>query len=379
MTKYPEINIFKISQKKEKFLRWLLEHLPQAKDKCVKGFGENAYKGQSLSDSKDWFPNDVAYMENTRVTGKIVIDLTQVIIKLIKNNHDLHDHLSELGPDFSKVFLRENNVLSMTLRVLVEILHVQVQRGLEISLLDLTLRNESSITGVAWPPPNLKLVNQQDIVQNLNNLFHSLIEILTWERNFFNRIIGQFPMVSIIMPVYNFGTLKDKTGETFLEQGVKSALNQDYPKNRYEIVIVDDGSTDNSWSIIKKLASKNKTIRAFKKKNGGSASALNHALDRIPDANLICYFDPDDLLPKDSIRIRAVFLMKHPEIRLVHAKSRSFDKDGFLDERGIVSWFEKEYTTLNGRPDRRVTYDDLFEKNYFHGGTVMVHKSTLGR
>ena len=77
-----------------------------------------------------------------------------------------------------------------------------------------------------------------------------------YNNNIFN------PLVSIVIPVYN--------GANYVSEAIESALKQTY-KN-IEIIVVNDGSTDNTEKIVKKYGDK---IRYFYKENGGVASALN--------------------------------------------------------------------------------------------------------
>lgn len=72
-------------------------------------------------------------------------------------------------------------------------------------------------------------------------------------------------LVSVVVPVYN--------GEKFIVDCVTQLLNQDY--DNLEIILVDDGSRDNSLILMRELEAKNKNIRVFTKPNGGTASALN--------------------------------------------------------------------------------------------------------
>jgi len=70
------------------------------------------------------------------------------------------------------------------------------------------------------------------------------------------------PLISIIIPVYN--------GSKYMKEAVNSALNQAYKHK--EVIVVDDGSTDDSWQIIESYG---QNIRAFRQKNGGVSTALN--------------------------------------------------------------------------------------------------------
>ena len=76
------------------------------------------------------------------------------------------------------------------------------------------------------------------------------------------------PKVSIIVPVYNL--------ENYIEQTVRSLLAQSY--QNVEIILVDDGSKDNSLSLIKQLASEDSRIVCISQPNGGAAKARNTGL-----------------------------------------------------------------------------------------------------
>lgn len=92
-------------------------------------------------------------------------------------------------------------------------------------------------------------------------------------------------LVSIILPVYN--------AEKYLEKCVKSILNQTY-KN-FELLLVNDGSKDNSLKICEDLAKTDERIRVFSKANGGCSTARNMGLDNAK-GELITFIDPDDCM-----------------------------------------------------------------------------------
>lgn len=96
------------------------------------------------------------------------------------------------------------------------------------------------------------------------------------------------PTISVIVPVYNV--------EEYLNICVESILSQTY-KN-LEIILVDDGSTDNSGKICDKLMINDKRIKVIHKNNGGLASARNAGLD-ICTGNYIGFVDSDDWIEKD--------------------------------------------------------------------------------
>ena len=90
-------------------------------------------------------------------------------------------------------------------------------------------------------------------------------------------------VVSIIIPVYNV--------EEFIFKTVKSVMNQDYKD--IEIILVDDGSPDNSAKIIDELAKRDDRIVCVHKDNGGVSSARNVGL-RMASGEYVTFIDGDD-------------------------------------------------------------------------------------
>lgn len=93
------------------------------------------------------------------------------------------------------------------------------------------------------------------------------------------------PLISVIVPVYNV--------ENYLDRCITSIVNQTY-KN-LEIILVDDGSTDGSWTKCKEWMGKDDRIVVIHKKNSGQASARNEGL-RIARGGLIGFVDSDDYI-----------------------------------------------------------------------------------
>jgi cellulose synthase/poly-beta-1,6-N-acetylglucosamine synthase-like glycosyltransferase/peptidoglycan/xylan/chitin deacetylase (PgdA/CDA1 family) len=98
------------------------------------------------------------------------------------------------------------------------------------------------------------------------------------------------PLVSVVMSAYN--------EEKVLEKTVKSVLASDYKK--LEIIIVNDGSKDDTGRVAKKLARKYKQVRAFTKQNGGKASGLNFGIKHAK-GEIIVGIDADTVFPADTI------------------------------------------------------------------------------
>jgi len=97
-------------------------------------------------------------------------------------------------------------------------------------------------------------------------------------------------LVSIIVPVYN--------AENFLSKCIDSILSQSFVD--WELLLIDDGSTDSSWEIINKYISNDKRIKAYHKENGGAGSARNEGIKRATGKWML-FVDADDYVEKDYI------------------------------------------------------------------------------
>lgn len=98
-------------------------------------------------------------------------------------------------------------------------------------------------------------------------------------------------LVSIIVPVYN--------SKDTIERCINSILNQTYKE--IELIIVNDGSTDNSLEIIKKLSKSNKKIKVINQENSGVSAARNNGINN-SNGEYLSFVDSDDWLDKDFIR-----------------------------------------------------------------------------
>ncbi len=97
--------------------------------------------------------------------------------------------------------------------------------------------------------------------------------------------VQQIPMVSIVVPVYNRAEL--------IQPCLSSLMAQTYPKDRYEIILVDDGSTDNTVASARELLRDwPGTFQIVQKPNGGPASARNAGF-RASQADVIAFIDSD--------------------------------------------------------------------------------------
>jgi glycosyltransferase involved in cell wall biosynthesis len=111
----------------------------------------------------------------------------------------------------------------------------------------------------------------------------------------------QNPLVSIITPCYN--------SEKFIQETIQSVQNQTY--QNWEMIIVDDASTDNTVAIIDKIASIDYRIKVIKlNKNSGTGIARNSALD-FANGKYIAFLDADDLWKPEKLKTQVNFLQSN--------------------------------------------------------------------
>lgn len=95
--------------------------------------------------------------------------------------------------------------------------------------------------------------------------------------------------ISIIIPVYNV--------EEYINEALDSLVNQSFKD--IEVIMVDDGSTDNSGKIMDEYATKYPNFHAYHKKNEGTSIARNLGMDKAK-GEYIAFIDPDDIVPEDA-------------------------------------------------------------------------------
>ena len=115
------------------------------------------------------------------------------------------------------------------------------------------------------------------------------------------------PYVSVLIDTYNCGR--------FIEQAIESVLSQDYALEQVEILVVDDGSTDDTAERVKKYGAK---IRYLRKENGGQASALNLGFAE-SRGEIVAILDGDDWWAQGKLRTVLKALEEHPHFLLASA------------------------------------------------------------
>lgn len=128
------------------------------------------------------------------------------------------------------------------------------------------------------------------------------------------------PLVSVIMPVYNYGK--------YLRYAIESILNQTY--SNFEFIIIDDASTDNSYEIVcrykEQYPKKIKVIHLKKNLNCGGDRCANEGI-KIAQGKYIARMDADDIALPSRLKKQVEFLENNPQIFLVGASAYVIDKN----------------------------------------------------
>lgn len=136
-------------------------------------------------------------------------------------------------------------------------------------------------------------------------------------------VFKKVPLVSIYIPVYN--------NEKYIEKCVDSALNQTVTD--LEVCICDDGSTDNTFAILKKVYGHNPRVRFISKENGGIASASNAAV-KMCRGYYVAQLDSDDYLEPDAVELCLQAFMEDRKLACVYTTNRNVDPNGKLISKG---------------------------------------------
>lgn len=122
------------------------------------------------------------------------------------------------------------------------------------------------------------------------------------------------PLISVIMPIFNT--------EKYVSEAIQSVINQDY--ENWELLIVNDGSTDNSLMFINKF--KDKRVKVFSQENKGVSAARNAAFEKM-SGDYFCFLDADDIYTETSLSNRLEIFLKGDNIHFVDGKVKVFNQD----------------------------------------------------
>jgi len=154
--------------------------------------------------------------------------------------------------------------------------------------------------------------------------------------------------VSIIIPVYN--------GERYVSEAIDSVLNQTYKD--FEIIVIDDGSKDNTPNILEKYGSK---IKWKSQENKGQASAINEGIN-MAKGKYIAYLDADDVCLPERFENQVKYLDDHYSVGLAYSDRHQINENG-----------ETQRIIKSQPPDNFI----LLQNDYIPRSTVMHKRKCL--
>ena len=134
------------------------------------------------------------------------------------------------------------------------------------------------------------------------------------------------PAISVVLPVYN--------AEAYVREAVESILAQSF--TNFELIVIDDGSTDGSGAILRDLAARDTRIVLLERPNDGLISALNEGIERAR-ADLIARMDADDVAMPERFALQHDRMVHEPELAVLGSLTRLIDEAGNVTELGGYS------------------------------------------
>ena len=165
------------------------------------------------------------------------------------------------------------------------------------------------------------------------------------------------PLVSIIIPAYNV--------EKYVQEAIDSALSQIYKD--IEIIVVDDGSTDNTKKVLNPYIKKGQ-IHYIYQENKGLSSARNTGI-RAAKGGYIAFLDSDDLFLPEKMQRQVDFLEKHQEYDVCYCDIYHFYEDE------PEQMFKLNYSYYSGD----AVLKNLFKRNFINPLSVVIRKNVVDK
>jgi len=179
--------------------------------------------------------------------------------------------------------------------------------------------------------------------------------------------VRRHPSVCIIVPCYNEGRTLAKT--------LESLLALEYPRNKLDIIVVDDGSLDNTYKVAKKFVSKG--VRIYRKKNGGKYTALNLGLSKTK-AEFVGALDADSFVDSKALK-RIIPFFDNPKVMAVTPSLKVYKPKSWLQRIQMVEYavgiFFRKMFALVGSIHVTPGPFSIYRKAFFdkHGNYTKAH------
>jgi glycosyltransferase involved in cell wall biosynthesis len=164
------------------------------------------------------------------------------------------------------------------------------------------------------------------------------------------------PLVSVVIPTYNSAQL--------VGEALKSVIHQTY--SHHEIIVVDDGSTDNTKDVLRLFGDR---IQYIHQENLGPSAARNAGI-RAAEGEYICFLDADDLWLPTKLEVQVSFMERREDIGLVFSDHEEFDSTGVVLESFLAA--KSFYSEIISSEPIKDAFIKLAMENFISTPTVMV-------
>ncbi len=167
------------------------------------------------------------------------------------------------------------------------------------------------------------------------------------------------PLVSIVIPAYN--------AAKYISETIGSVLNQSYQE--FEIIVVDDASTDNTLQVVRGLAAKDNRIKLIELPHSGNPAVPRNRGVKESTGKYIAFLDADDIWVRSKLKDQIHALQRNSEADLIYSASLTF---------GDVTPFSSHYELLPLPGKESITYNDLiYRGNTITCSSVLVSKAVI--
>lgn len=152
--------------------------------------------------------------------------------------------------------------------------------------------------------------------------------------------------VSVIIPTYNRAR--------YLVEAIESVLNQNIQDCQIEIIVIDDGSTDNTKEVVRKIGNH---VKYLYQDNCGAGSARNRGIHEAT-GEWIAFLDSDDRWLPDKLSLQFRVLDAFPGYNAIHSNFLIFDTTGILTNKGLEYWLNEPSVWV------QIGWNDIYSEKY---------------